>query len=157
MNTKTLLLLALAGSLACNLAALFFQHVMGILPCHLCILQRYPHWALTVLGLALLAFGRGTILRLGAFLGALIALGNAVLAVYHSGVERKLWAGPADCTGGQDLSGLSGNDLLSLEVEATIIMCDEISYTILGLSFANWNVVVSLALAGLWMAVARRA
>ena len=82
---------------------------------------------------------------------------SAGLAVYHSGVERKLWAGPSDCTGGQDLSGLDGADLLSTDFTVGIVRCDEISFSILGLSFANMNVVLSLGLLVVWLLAARRA
>jgi disulfide bond formation protein DsbB len=35
-------------------------------------------------------------------------------------------------------------------------MCDEVPWSLLGLSMASWNVLASLALAGLWVAAARR-
>lgn len=153
MTRTTLLLAALAGSVASLAGAFFFQHVVAILPCHLCILQRWPH--AIMVGLAVLALLWPTRLAIG--LGALVAAVSAGLAVYHSGVERKLWAGPSDCTGGQDLSGLDGTDLLSTDFTVGIVRCDEISFSILGLSFANMNVVLSLGLLVVWLLAARRA
>lgn len=153
MTRTTLLLAALAGSVASLAGAFFFQHVVAILPCHLCILQRWPH--AIMVGLAVLALLWPTRLAIG--LGALVAAVSAALAVYHSGVERKLWAGPSDCTGGQDLSGLDGADLLSTDFTVGIVRCDEISFSILGLSFANMNVVLSLGLLVVWLLAARRA
>ena len=154
MTRTRLLFLALAGSLASLAGAFFFQHVMAILPCHLCILQRWPH--VVMAGLAVLALAWPN--RLAMRLGALVAAASAGLAVYHSGVERKLWAGPSDCTGGQDLTGLTGSDLLSTDFAVGIIRCDEISYSILGLSFANLNVLLSLVLLAVWtLAAGRRA
>ncbi|RYH09719.1 disulfide bond formation protein B [Tropicimonas sp. IMCC6043] len=152
MTRKSLVLLALAGSALSLAGAFFFQHVMGILPCELCILQRYPHAAMLAIGLLALMVPTRWLPRLG----AATALVSLTLAVYHSGVERKLWSGPADCTGGQDLSGLSGADLLSTDFTIGTIMCDQISFSILGLSFANMNVILSLALLGIWIAAARR-
>jgi disulfide bond formation protein DsbB len=152
VTRKSLLLLALAGSALSLVSAFFFQHVMAILPCHLCILQRWPHAALT----ALAAIGLALPGRLIPLVGAATALLSAGIAVYHSGVERKLWAGPVNCTGGQDLSGLSGADLLSTEFAGAVVQCDQISYTILGLSFANWNVLLSLGLFLIWALAARK-
>ncbi|NDR58128.1 disulfide bond formation protein B [Aliiruegeria sabulilitoris] len=153
MNAKILVALATVASAGSVAGAYFFQHVVGILPCHLCLLQRYPHWILAALGVVILLSGR---FRL-AWLGVPIALYSFGLAIYHSGVERKLWAGPSDCTGGHDLSGMSGSDLISMDFGAPVVMCDEISFSVLGLSFANINVALSAVLIGIWIMAARRA
>ncbi len=153
MSTRFLILLATALSFLTNIGALIAQHGLGILPCHLCLLQRYPHWLLVVLGFAILITDR---VRL-AWAGAALALYSTALALYHSGVERHFWDGPSDCTGGQDLSGLSGADLLSTDISIGIIRCDAVSWSFMGLSFANMNVLVSLALIWAWWNAARRA
>ncbi|SFC54857.1 disulfide bond formation protein B [Tropicimonas isoalkanivorans] len=153
MSPRLPLALALAGSVASLAGAFFFQYVMAILPCHLCILQRWPHAILVVLAALALIWPK----RLVIAAGALVATVSIGLAIYHSGVERKLWAGPTDCTGGQDLSGLSGQDLLSTDFTVGVVQCDEISYSILGLSFANYNVLLSLGLIVLWLLAWRRA
>jgi disulfide bond formation protein DsbB len=147
------LALALLGSFASLAGAFFFQYVMAILPCHLCILQRWPHAILVILAAFALIWPK----RLLIAVGALIATVSIGLAIYHSGVERKLWAGPSDCTGGQDLSGLSGQDLLSTDFTVGVVQCDQISYSILGLSFANYNVLLSFGLIVLWLLAWRRA
>jgi len=92
-----------------------------------------------------------------AWLGALAALGTAGIGAYHTGVERGWWQGPTSCTGaGNDLSGLSGADLLSTQIADTVIMCDEVAWAMLGLSMATWNMLFSLGLAVLWVMAARR-
>lgn len=152
MTRKSLLLIIVALCVASLAGAFFFQYVVGILPCHLCLLQRYPPAIMAGLALLSLApFGRRLPLA-----GAAVALWSIGLAVYHSGVERKFWAGPDDCTGGQNLSGLSGADLLSTDIASPIIRCDEISFHVLGVTFANANVIVSLVLLALWIAAARK-
>jgi disulfide bond formation protein DsbB len=152
MTRKYLILLATAGSALTLAGAYFFQHVVGILPCHLCLLQRWPHAIMVLIGLVALAVP-GRLLPLAGGITALVSTG---LAIYHSGVERKLWAGPASCTGGEDLSGLSGADLLSTELASPIVQCDQISFQILGLTFANMNIAGSLLFAILWLLAARK-
>ncbi|MEO0890593.1 MAG: hypothetical protein AAFX97_10635, partial [Pseudomonadota bacterium] len=44
--------------------------------------------------------------------------------------EQKWWDGPASCTGG-GMGDLSGADLLNLD-SVRVIMCDEISWQLLG-------------------------
>ncbi len=148
MTRKHLMLLAAFGSLALLLGAFMFQ-MLGYAPCKLCLWQRWPHGAAIAIGVLVLVLGPLTLLGLA---GALSALTTAAIGVYHTGVERGFWEGPASCTGdGNALSGLSGNDLLSMDVENTIVMCDEVAWMFLGLSMASWNVVISLVLAYIWV------
>ena len=73
-------------------------------------------------------------------------LANAGLGVYHAGVEWKFWAGPDTCAAAQGLSTSAGGLLESIE-KTRVVRCDEAPWHFLGLSFAGWNVLISLALA----------
>jgi disulfide bond formation protein DsbB len=83
----------------------------------------------------------------------LAALANAVLGGYHAGVEWGFWPGPTDCSGTPDFSR-GGSLLIKLE-NVQVVRCDEVQWRFLGLSLAGYNVLISLALAGLaaWGAV----
>lgn len=153
MTRKNLMLLAAAGSLGLLLGAFFFQ-MLGYAPCKLCLWQRWPHGAAIAVGGLVLMLGPWTLLGIA---GALSAAATGGIGVYHTGVERGWWQGPTDCTGsGDTLAGVSGSDLLSLDVPVDIVMCDEVAWWFLGLSMASWNAIISLALAGLWIAAIRR-
>lgn len=154
MTRKNLMLLAAAGSLALLAGAYVFQ-ALGYAPCKLCLWQRWPHWTAGALGAATLILGPYLLI---AAAGALAALTTAGIGAYHTGVERGWWEGPTSCSGtGPGLDGLSGADLLSLDAPVNIVMCDEVAWAFAGLSMASWNTLASLALAGLWIAAARRA
>lgn len=142
------MLLAAAGSAALLLGAYAFE-ALGYAPCKLCLWQRWPHMAAIALGLLAVFASRRTV----AALGALAALGTAGIGFYHTGVERDWWAGPSACSGGASLGGISGADLLSTESAGRVVMCDEVAWSLAGLSMASWNAVISLALAGLWLSV----
>jgi len=72
--------------------------------------------------------------------------------------ERAWWPGPQSCAGGgAGLSGLSGDALLSTEAAPALVMCDEVVWSLAGLSMASWNGLLSLGLAVLWLVAARRA
>lgn len=153
MSRTNLIRLAMACSILALIGAFTAQHVFGIAPCHLCIQQRYPHAAMIVIGLLAMAVSW----RVLPALGALVALWGVGFSIYHSGVERKLWDGPSDCTGGAgNLSGLSGADLLSTDFVSNLVMCDEISFSFLGLTFANMNVLLSAFLVIVWAMAAMR-
>ena len=150
---NTLVLLAAGGSALLLLGAFGFQHLGGLAPCELCLWQRWPHAAAVLLGVLALFLGG----RWLPFLGMNAALAAAGLGLYHTGVERGWWAGPAACSGdGGGLTGMTGADLLSTEIATPIVMCDEVAWQLLGLSMASWNMAASLALALLWLAAATR-
>lgn len=141
------------GSALLLLAAFGFQ-ALGYAPCQMCLWQRWPHAAAAFVGgLATLGVAAPPV----AAAGALSALGTAGIGIFHSGVERGWWPGPDSCSGGGDLGGLTGADLLSTEGATAIVMCDEVAWSFAGLSMASWNAVASLGLAAIWIvALARR-
>jgi disulfide bond formation protein DsbB len=86
--------------------------------------------------------------RIAAFVFLLVALGflaNAALAAYHAGVEWHFWPGPDTCAGAQALPTNPAELLKGLE-SARVVRCDEATWRLFGLSFAGWNVLISLAL-----------
>ena len=152
--------LAIAVIAAATLAgAWFFQLVLDIRPCPLCLEQRYAYYLALPLG-ALAAFLAARHaprqLLMAAFVILLIAaLGNAYLGGYHAGVEWKFWQGPTDCSGPILDLGSAGNLLQRLDT-VKVIRCDEVQWRFLGLSLAGYNVLISLAMAAvaLWGFVA---
>lgn len=141
------MLLAAAGSLALILGAWGFQ-MLGYAPCKLCLWQRWPHYAAIGIGGAVLIFGPYLLLGLA---GALAALTTAGIGAYHTGVERGWWEGPTSCSGsGNDLASMTGADLLAVDTPVEIVMCDEVAWSLFGLSMASWNVIASLIIAQIW-------
>jgi disulfide bond formation protein DsbB len=148
------LILALAGA-ATIAGAWFFQLVVGLPPCPLCLEQRIPYYVaipLAVVLLAAIAWGapRGVV-RVGLGLLALAMLISAGLGAYHAGVEWHFWAGPTDCSGQLNQLGGPGGLLGQLST-VRVVRCDEAAWRFLGLSLAGYNALISLALAGvaLW-------
>ena len=152
MTQRTrLIILAMAGSLAMLAGAFAFQYIGGLAPCHLCLLQRWPHAAAVGIGLLALAVP-GRLLPLA---GAAAALTTAGIGLYHTGVERLWWAGPTSCSAGS-IAGIDVKDLLDPTiVVAPVVRCDEVAWQMLGLSMASWNGVVSLGLMLIWLLAAR--
>lgn len=152
MTRKSLVVLALAGSAALLAGAFAFQYLGGLAPCHLCLWQRWPHAAAVVIGLVALVLP-GRVLPL---LGGAAALTTAGIGLYHTGIERLWWQGPTTCTSGP-IGGLSSEDLLNQILAAPVVRCDEVAWSMAGLSMASWNAVLSLVLALVWVAAATRA
>jgi disulfide bond formation protein DsbB len=133
------LLLALASG-AILLSVLALQYLGDLPPCPLCVWQRWPYVGVAVLGLLGWRWQPRALLALA----ALVLLVGAGLGVYHVGVEQGWWALPAGCAAGA--SAQSVEDLRRLLAEAPPA-CDQVSFSLLGLSLAGWNVIASLALA----------
>ncbi|SEJ39561.1 Disulfide bond formation protein DsbB [Pseudooceanicola nitratireducens] len=146
---RTLTLIAAGGSLALLLGAFAFQHIGGLAPCKLCLWQRWPHAAAIAIGALALALGN----RLLAWLGALAALATAGIGIFHTGVERGWWEGPSTCTS-SGMGNLSADELFDKIMNAPLIRCDEVAWSMLGLSMASWNAIIALVLAAIWVKAA---
>jgi disulfide bond formation protein DsbB len=145
--------LAITAVAAATLAgAWFFQLVLDIRPCPLCLEQRYAYYLAIPLG-ALIAIAAARdaprpVLVAGLAILALATLGNAGLGAYHAGVEWGFWQGPTECTGPVVNLGGAGNLLERLDT-VKVIRCDEVQWRFLGLSLAGYNVLISLAMAAI--------
>jgi disulfide bond formation protein DsbB len=145
--------LAITAIAAATLAgAWFFQLVLDIRPCPLCLEQRYAYYLAVPLGaLVALAVARNApraLLIAGLLLLALAALANAWLGFYHAGVEWGFWQGPTECSGPVLDLGKAGSLFDNLD-KVKVIRCDEVQWRFLGLSLAGYNVLISLLMAAL--------
>ena len=147
MPTAVLVLAAAAATLA---GAWTFQ-LVGFEPCELCLKQRYPYYAALPLAAMAIFLARNaqpvTAKAILALLAA-IFIASAIFGGYHAGVEWKFWPGPTDCTG--DFVKPTSMEDFRRQLETTrIVRCDEVAIRILGLSLADWNVLVSAGIAAL--------
>jgi len=155
-HTRQAVILLFLLAAATIVGAWGFQVLGGYIPCPLCLKQRMIYYTVVPL-LALLMWliladpGKARIVRRGLLLVALMMLASAFLGGYHAGVEWKWWPGPDSCTFGAGLSG--GLPNLST---AKAVSCDVAQWRFIGLSFAGWNVVISLVAVGLALWGARR-
>lgn len=143
------------GSLA---AALAFEHLGGYAPCILCLYQRVPHLvALTlgVIGVVLaIRHEQCPVTRPLLAIASLVFLTGAGIAFFHVGVEQGWWPGTAGCGGGDLFAqDLSPAELHARLMAAPVVRCDEVPWSLLGVSMAGYNfgLCVVAAAACLWM------
>ena len=148
----TAALLVLVVAAATIAGAWFFQLVLDIQPCPLCLEQRYAYYAIIPLsGLIALGAAKGapkSVLIGGLVIIALVAVGSAILGGYHAGVEWKLWQGPTDCTGPLVNFGKAGNLLDQLD-KVKVVPCDVVQWRFLGISLAGYNALISALMAAI--------
>lgn len=147
MTRNQLILIGVLGSAALLGGAFLFQY-FGYPPCAMCLWQRWPHAAAIVIGLLAL----GVQGRLLPAVAGLATLTTAGIGIFHTGVERDWWEGPASCTG-TGLSNLDASDLLSTAGDR-LVMCDKVSWELFSISMPSWNAIFSLLLVVVWVRAA---
>jgi disulfide bond formation protein DsbB len=139
-------------STATILGAWYFQLVVKLPPCPLCLEQRIPYYVVIPLSLlttvaALLRAPRQLItVGLLAIVAAMLC--SAALGAYHAGVEWRFWQGPTDCSGPMTDFTKQGSLLGQLQT-VQVVRCDEAAWRLFGISLAGYNVLVSLVAAAI--------
>jgi disulfide bond formation protein DsbB len=132
-------------------AAFASEHLGGLRPCVLCIWQRYPYAA--VISLAMIGFGfarapdmNPRVLAAFAWAIAGVLLIDVGIAGFHVGVEQHWWEGIASCVGTSSSGGSAAD--LARQLKATpIARCDEVAFSLFGISMAGYNMIVALEMA----------
>ena len=145
--------LALAVPLALLGGALLSQYVGGLYPCEMCIWQRWPHGAAILLALAALASPiEAPRTRAVVLLAALAVAVSGAIGAFHAGVEYGWWEGLTTCTTN---GATSLDDILSVP----LVRCDQVQWSLAGISLAGFNAIFSLggAAAIAWLSTRRTA
>lgn len=150
MSGRAIALLIIAGSAGALGYALYSQYYGGYQPCELCIWQRYAFGV--AIGFAVIALF--TDARFFVQLAAVALWGNAMIALYHFGIEQHWWQGLQTCS--SPAMGGSLDDLRAEIENAVVVRCDDMGWTFLGVSMAGWNVLYSGGLGILAMILDRR-
>lgn len=133
-------LLALLVPAALLAGAYVAEYVFALYPCEMCWWQRWPHFA--ALGLAGLAF-LAPPARVWTGLAALAILVSAAIGAFHAGVEYKWWQGITSCA--RIVPSDPGASPLDAIMNTPMISCDEPQWTLLGVSLAGFNFLLSAA------------
>ncbi|MET0210754.1 MAG: disulfide bond formation protein B [Burkholderiaceae bacterium] len=131
---------------------MYLQHVVGLEPCPMCVVQRYALILVAVFtGLASMTQRRGLQIPL-ALLALLTAAGGAFTAARQTWLQ---WHPPEFASCGRDIYGMI--ETFPLQRALPMIFkgsgdCSKIDWTFLGLSIANWS-FVAFAVFGLLLLV----
>lgn len=114
------------------------QYGFGLPPCEMCWWQRYPHFAAVALAL-LSTFAAPR--RLWIAFAAVAILVSGAIGAFHAGVEYGWWEGLTSCS----TVDLGGGDPLEAIMNAPLVRCDEVPWSLFGISLAGWNFLISMA------------
>ena len=157
---RRLLALICAGCIAMLAFGLYLQHVVGLEPCPMCIVQRYALVLVAVVAGITALSSRKNFLVSGSGLLVLLCGFGAFVAARQSWLQ---WYPPEVASCGRDFYGM----IETFPLKRVIPMifkgsgdCTKIDWTFLGLSIANWSfisfVVIALVAMGLVLRQARR-
>jgi disulfide bond formation protein DsbB len=133
---------------AAALGVAYASEVWGeLVPCALCLLERWPYRVVIVLGL-LAAIARRGLGRLLLAIAVLVLLAGAAIAAVHVGVELGWWPSPLPECAAPHLSGSISERLASMPARPSK-PCDEPTFLIPGLpiSMAAMNLLFALLFA----------
>ncbi len=155
-NPFLLSLVPVLGSLAALGTAFASQYLGGLQPCILCVYQRWPYGLAVVLGLAAIMLARSST-KAAALLLALAGLAVWVsggIGAFHVGVEQGWWQGTAEC--GSQISTTSVEALRQALNAAPVVRCDQVPWSLFGISIAGYNLLYAALLGALTLTAAYR-
>lgn len=125
-------------------AALIAEYLFSLQPCELCLKQRHPYYF--IIGLIIINFIIPISKRIyGFILIQLSSLYGLFYAVWHVGVESNFLEGPSGCSSGLNFSSNTA-DLKEQILSKQVISCDEVVWSLFGLSAASINTIILLVI-----------
>ena len=118
-------------------SAFIAEFYFNLVPCKMCLKQREPYYIIIV-GFTLI-----TILkwqdRIWFYLGVqLISIYGFFYSIWHVGIENKLLSGPSGCSDGLNITN-NASDLKEQILSKPVINCEDVAWSIFGLSAATIN------------------
>lgn len=144
----TALALICATSALSLVSAFIAQYGFGLLPCILCIYQRFPHGAAALIGAVFFfALKRNPKYLLPALLAvAAVEFTGGSIALFHTGVEAHWWHGTPAC-GVPDISAMDVQAIHEMLNSDKVVRCDVPAWTLFGVSMAGYNALMSMGMA----------
>jgi disulfide bond formation protein DsbB len=143
IKNKTFLIFILLWSVFALLFAYFVQYVLGHQPCNLCLIERIPYIVaivIIVFCLYLKKYEKILILTI-----CIIFILLTLISLYHFGIEQGFIKESFVCELSSEINNLTKEAVLE-QLSRQFISCKDVTFEILGLSLATFNIVISLIL-----------
>ena len=137
----------LVGLVCCLVlaTAYAFEYLANLQPCVLCIYQRIPYAVAMGLMLVAAILRKNSQFNLILFIATSVvfAIGSAI-AIFHIGIEQHLWQGTPEC--GNFMETDSVEALRKQLLAQPIVRCDEVAWSLFGISMTGYNFLISTSL-----------
>ena len=118
-------------------SALITEYFFHILPCQMCLNQRYPYYFIISIFIVFYFIFKTPNIWLY-ILSELAVLYGLFYSVWHVGIEQNLLTGSSKCSG-KLREANSVSDLKEQILNQAVINCNEINWSVFGLSAATLN------------------
>jgi len=143
LKNKIILRLILLFSIFALFAAYFIQYVLKHQPCNLCLIERIPYFFSIIV--ILICFFTKRFEKLSLIILSLIFFSATLIAFYHFGIEQGFIKESLVCDLNNENNNLSKEALLN-QLKAMPVSCKDVTFKILGLSLATFNIFITLIL-----------
>ena len=126
--------------------AYFIEYVLGHQPCNLCLIERVPYFATTILAsifFILRKYEKIILIVIGFFF-----IFGTIISFYHLGIEQDFFKESLVCDLSNESNDLSKEALLN-QLKEMPVSCKNVSFKIFGLSLATFNVFISVILSAI--------
>ncbi len=134
-----------------SFAALSFAYIsqyhFDMKPCQLCLYQRWPFLAIIAICVAALSVKIEKSKKVAIISCVILLILNASIALYHVGVEKKIFKISESCATTLSENYQSVDELKTALQAAPLARCDEPQFFFLSLSMAAWNALYCIILA----------
>ena len=118
-------------------SAFIAEFYFDLAPCKMCLKQREPYYIIIV-GFTLIAILKWQD-RILFYIGIqIISIYGLFYSIWHVGIENKLLSGPAGCSDGLNITN-NASDLKEQILSKPVINCEDVAWSIFGLSAATIN------------------
>ncbi len=126
------------------MSGLVAEYVFKLRPCSLCLYQQYVFISICFVGCSasLMPFFKTHSKKISLILAVLFVI-NAGIAFYQVAVEHRWVEAPSQCQS-KKLSGNSIEELREELLNTDVVRCDQIQWSLFGISMAGYNVIYSL-------------
>ena len=143
MKNKTALNIILFISIFVLISAYFVEYILGYKPCNLCLIERLPYFFAIIIILLCLTINK--FYKIVFILLTITFAVGTILSFYHFGIEQGFFKESLVCTANNEINSLVKEDLIK-ELQKKVVSCKDVQFTLLGLSLAIINTIISFIL-----------
>ena len=133
------IIVLLISSIA-SIAALIAQYLFNILPCQMCLYQRYPYYFIILFSIIYIITKKIPLVLYYWINSFAFAIG-LFFSIWHVGIEQKILKGPSGCSGFLKKTN-SIDDLKNQILSQDIISCADTTWYMFGFSAATINAIL---------------
>ena len=133
--------LALIFSTLALIVAFSLEFIFDLIPCHLCILQRYGYIAVLLFAILGIKYKKKNIFSILVVISFIITFG---ITLWHKGIEAYWWSPTTECVEMSINTATFQEELDKANNEKPMAACDQLSPVLFNITLVEWSLLYSL-------------